>query len=247
MSHSTTKNRLATFVAVASLLVAAVAILVPYVQQRRAIEVQQEALRAERGALQEQKRQFESQQAERLSVSAVAGEGGLLRIVRDPVDYVIQVPWEITWSNTGSQALSVTECEVSVVDTSTSFYYGVDGGIYDLNLNALSLPITLQPGESRKSIVYVGLCVPERVHRIVSGLKTPTAVRSAWEALLARRLDMFGNETVCADMYGNIVTSFDKSGPYVFIRYKGDPEQPTYESRVLTGRGNTVVRNATYY
>ena len=155
-------------VAIVSLFVAIAAVALPYFEQRR---------------------QFQVLQTEELAVRLNPHTDGPIRISDKnfgPMGRLVQVPWGLTLSNTGNQKLSITRYSVTTGASPNSTYYtGIDGGMLQSDQKPLDLPLTLEPGESRSLVLFIGILVPQSVYEVLSSLKEPSlrTVVNAGDAL----------------------------------------------------------------
>lgn len=96
MSDKGSSDNIARITAIASLCIAVVAIVVPYVQQRS---------------------QFNALQAEELNLRVSPEIDGPVRLLAHDfgsLGRVVQVPWELTLSNTRNRKLSIVQYDVSM-------------------------------------------------------------------------------------------------------------------------------------
>lgn len=209
--------------AIISLFVAIAAIALPYIEQRR---------------------QFQVLQTEDLAVSLNPHTDGPIRLTDrnfGPKGRLIQVPWDLTLSNTGNQKLSIIRYSISTGASPHSNYYGgIDGGVLQADQKPLDLPLMLEPGESRSLVVFVGVLVPPAVYEVLSSLKKPglRTVRSARDALSKRGMDIYGNKV-----------SYTEYAPGIY-ELTVEPENqrsPRFWYEAVTGRGNTFLTSATEY
>lgn len=128
-------------------------------------------------ALEENKRQFQIVQSEQVSVRLNPRINGPYRLtnVNFGNSRVVQVAWDLRPTNTGNQRLSIVEYEITSGSSPGSTYYsGIDGGLVPTaGQKATSLPLTLEPGESREFLVLVGVRVPLIVYNVLSGINDP--------------------------------------------------------------------------
>jgi len=149
-------HKFARVVAIISLVVAIAAVAIPYLEQRR---------------------QFQVLQTEELDVRLNPHTDGPIRIIGNylgPMGRLVQIPWRLSLSNTGNQKLSITKYSVTTGATPNSTSYsGIDGGMLQSDQKPLDLPLTLDPGESRSFVLFVGILVPPPVYEVLSSLKEP--------------------------------------------------------------------------
>lgn len=167
---------------------------------------------------------------------------GVFRITEHnfgPSGHVVQVPWRLTLSNTGSQTLSVTERTITTGGSAGSTWYtGIDGGMFQSDQKPVELPIKLEPGESRAFIVLVGVLVPPKVLAALSSLDDPKSrtVSAATRALGKEGLDLYGNQV-----------SYREYGGGAIFEVRREQNAPTFWYQVKTGRGKEFVTSAASY
>lgn len=208
--------------ATVSLLVAIAAIIVPYTEQRR---------------------QFQVLQNEDLAIRLNPYTDGPLRITDNnlgPMGRVVQIPWELTLSNTGHQKLSITKYSITTgTSPNSTFYSGIDGGMFYPDQKPVNLPYALDPGESRLFIVLVGILVPERVYEILSSIEEHKlrTVRHAMKVLAKQGLDFYGNKVNYQEYEG---------GGHI-LTVKENDKSPTFWYKVESGRGKVFLNSAAAY
>ncbi len=219
MSDEKSSDKIARGMAIVSLLVAIAAVVVPYMQQRS---------------------QFQALQNEELVVRLNSSMNGPLRLTENsfgPKGHVVQIPWQVTLSNTGYQNLSISKYSITVGASPNSTYYsGVDGGMFTSDQQRVQLPFTLEPGESRSFRVLVGIIVPPRVYEVLSSIDGKLS--EARMVLAKQGVDLYGNEVNYQEFEG---------GSYLITLKKGSDKSPIYWFEVVTGRGNVFVTSETAY
>lgn len=219
MSDEKSADRIARGVAIFSLIVAIAAVVIPFIQQRS---------------------QFQVLQNEELFVQLNSSTNGPVRITEisfGALGYVVQMPWQITLSNTGYQNLSISKYSITVGASPNSTYYsGIDGGMFDSDQQRIDLPITLEPGESRSFVVLVGVIVPPRVHEVLSSAQG--SLSEAMTVLAEQGTDLYGNEVIYQEFEG---------GNYLITVEKEIDKSPAYWYEVVTGRGNVFLTSETAY
>ena len=222
MSDKKSKDRLAIGIAIVSLVISIAAVALPYMEQRR---------------------EFRVLQGEELSVRLNPHADGQFHITEfnfGPRGRVMQVPWELTLSNIGNQKLSITTYSVSSgISPNSTSYSGIDGGMFDLEQKPIYLPLTLEPGESRRFVLFVGILVPPKVHEALSvgHLKLRT-VGDATKILAKQGLDLYGNKVNYQEYAG---------GAYVISVEKTNQIFPTFWYQAVSGRGNICLASASTY
>lgn len=230
MTENTNSDKFARIMAVISLAVAICAILVAYLQQTYALD--------------EQKRQFQILQKEDLTVRLNPHVDGSIRITSHDLGSlgrVVQIPWEVSFSNTGNQKLSLMQYSMST-GPSPDFtsYSGIDGGIMTADQKTVKLPLLLEPGESRSFVIYVGILVTPNVYDAIS-IKSSSNVRtnSSLKLALAKQgMDLYGNHVDYQEFPG---------GEYKMTIDNENQKSPTFWCKVITGRGNVFLTSTTEY
>jgi hypothetical protein len=179
----------------------------------------------------EQKRQFAITQMENVAIRLLPETAGKVKLteIRYPFGTVVMTPWRVVVSNVGGQRLSIVETELSTGRKAGDvFYSGLNGGMYDAKQQAISLPVSLEPGDSVSYQLFVGVLVSPQVAGVLSKSRTDSLgfATQAGVDLASQRLDLFSNEISFSD---------SKSGVF-FAR--GDSISPKYWLKVRTGRGN---------
>ena len=223
MTRTDSTDKFARWVAVISLVVAIASVAVPYVEQRS---------------------QFQVMQREELSIQLNPYTDGPIRVTNDnfgPMGRVVQIPWQVTLSNTGNQKLSITNYSIRSGDSPNSTYYtGIDGGMLGSDLKPVALPISLDPGESRIYLLMIGILVPPNVNKILSSIGDPKArtMHHVEKVLAMNGIDIFGHK----------VTYQTSSGGGYSIRFDNSQiDSPTFWYRVTTGRGTAFSASAAEY
>ncbi|MDA0267484.1 MAG: hypothetical protein O3A14_11120 [Cyanobacteria bacterium] len=147
---------------------------------------------------------------------------------------IVQFPWKITISNNGSQQLFIVEYRVMQGDslTSSAFYSGIDGGLFDEDGQSVKLPIKLDAGETRIFHILVGIPIPLDVFELFPTDINPLTDRELSCALAKEGIDIFGNSVT--DMSKEFGTS--EIGCSIFYENAGKSLPFFFE--FTTGRGN---------
>lgn len=230
MTDYSQTDRFARGLAVASLVISVAAILVPYIQHRSVFN--------------EQKRQFAASQKEELTVHLDPHADGPFRITKYSIEmsHVVQIPWEVTLSNTGNQQLSVIEYCITLGPPPNfgGSYSGIDGGMFTKEDRAVDLPLAIEPGESRSVLIFVGICVPAEAYGVLSAIEDTNlrTVDHAAIALAKQGLDIYGNKVTYREYaQGSYHVTFEDEAPF----------SQRFWLRVVTGRGNISVASARLY
>lgn len=219
---SGTKDNFARTMGVLSFIVALAAVIVPYFQQKSHLEnLQQEELKV---------------------ILNPAVDGPLILTSHDYGEQgrVIQMPWQLTISNTGNRQLSIISKRLSRGETPDSvFYTGIDGGIVTEDFKPLKLPLKLESGESKSYYLYVGTMVPKQVFEILYNINEgkPVSDRAAMKVLGEHGMDIYGNKV---EYHGN------ENGK-VSIIFKEADKSPTFWLRLSTGKGNNFFASGAKY
>lgn len=227
MTENTNSDRFARVMAIVSLAVAICTILVAYLQQNSALD--------------EQKRQFQILQKEDLTVRLNPYVDGAIRIASHnlgSLGRVVQIPWEVSLSNTGNQKLSLMQYSIST-GPSPDFtsYSGIDGGIMTIDKKTVKLPLVLEPGESRSLVMYVGVLATPKVYDAIS-IKSDSNIQtnSSIKLSLAKQgMDLYGNTVGYQEFPG---------GGYMMTIDNENRKSPTFWCKVITGRGNVFLASA---
>jgi hypothetical protein len=226
----TSPDKFARITAVISLIVAIAAIAIPYVQQK--------------DALKQQQTQFDELQREDLSVRLNPHMRGVIRVTGTnfrPFGNVVQVPWGLTISNTGNRQLSIANYDLTRGDSpGAMFYTDIDGGLETLDFQPVGYPITLEPGEMRNFLLFVGITVPDKVFEILEGITEGNKVNRelATTALAIEGLDLYGNSIDYREFDG---------GAYIISVDKQNQNGQNFWCVVHTGRDNRFVVSANEY
>ncbi|MEW6715067.1 MAG: hypothetical protein AB1306_08270 [Nitrospirota bacterium] len=228
MSNNSSDN-FARITAIVSLILAIIAISVPFFQQK--------------SALQTQKEQFEELQKEDLSVQLdpyVTGELRLTDIQLGPLGHVVQIPWKLTVSNIGNRQLSITEHLITRGDSPTSMQYtGIDGGFLDRKSRPVEFPVKLEPGESETYYVFVGITVSQEIYDILASLNASKQLtdRNATKELGRKGIDIYGNSVEYKEYENGKFTYFATD--------KGKAQR--FWLQLTTGRDNIFYATAMKY
>ncbi|WP_442489125.1 hypothetical protein [Halomonas litopenaei] len=227
MSKKSPEN-FARAIAVISLIVALAAIAIPYFQQE--------------GALKQQQEQFEALQREGLSVKLSPYVSGEIRLTENDLGllgHVVQVPWRLTVSNTGSRQLSIARYDLSSVD-SVEYYSGIDGGLVTKNSQPVDLPRTLEPGETQSFFLFIGIIVPRTVYEILKELDEGNDIQriDATIALAREGVDLYGNKVD--------YTEFEEGAYHITID-SVNQKAKMFSLTIYTGRDNTFIVSASEY
>ncbi|SEN00861.1 hypothetical protein [Halomonas caseinilytica] len=223
-------DKFARITAVISLVIAIAAVAIPYVQQKAALMQQQE--------------QFDKLHREDVSIKLNPYLKGVIYITGTKLERlgsVVQVPWELTISNTGSRQLSIKNYDLTRGDSpGTTFYSDIDGGLLTLGSQPVGYPIILKPGEMRKFLLFVGITVPDKVVEILKGINEGDNIdREVATAALAKEgLDLYGNEVSYKEFEG---------GAYFLSVDEKNMNGQRFWCVVHTGRGNSFVVSASEY
>jgi len=216
------KDNFARITSILALLIALATVVMPFVQQSQ---------------------QFKTQQTEALNVILHPTVNGPIKLTGSDFGdkgVLVEMPWELTISNTGNRKLSIIEKRLSVGESpGISYYSGIDGGLFTSDFQPINLPLTLDSGESRVLLIYVGTLIPKNVFEILRTLNDGRSVtdRDALKALGKKNIDIYGNPVKFRD-HGNANFS---------ISFPSANKAPAYWIRLSTGRGNVFFGSATKY
>lgn len=208
-----TEDKLARIIGVLSLVVSTAAVLVPYFQQRA---VQQEHFIAE----------LESKGIGSYRLTKInLGENG----------QVVQSPWRVVLSNTGSLKLSVVAYSLSSgLGPGEKRYSGLDGGLTDEQGNPVTLPIVLDGGETKTVVLSVGALAATKAIEILrrSAVEKSIPIEQGNLILARSGIDIFGNSVTLKEFEGGHLIEWNK------------PQKPVYWIEITTGRGNVFRTSA---
>lgn len=203
-----------------SLIIAVVAILVPYYQQVK--ELKENVL---------------------ITVNPLQASGRVIftKHMYSEMGQVIQVPFYITISNTGSRKISLTRYFIYCYDKyGLQQYSGIDGGLVTAKGEPIYNPITLDGGDTISGFIYTGILVPEKVAKYFVDIKDKTNVDY-------RELKLFLAKKG-TDIYGNKVDYKDYGGNSYTLRVGTDQQNaPTYLYDFVTGREQHFQSNTSLY
>jgi len=206
-----------------SLVIAIAAIAIPYKQQQE---------------------QFEEVQREELSVNLNPYVSGVVRLTGNnlgPLGHVVQIPWELTVSNTGSRQLSIANYELTRGDSpGATSYSGINGGLVTRDAKPVDFPFTLEPGEMRTFLLFVGITVSDKVFNILKGLGEGENLhrKEVTHALAKEGIDLYGNNVDYKEFEG---------GAYVLSVDTENQRGQRFWCVVRTGRDNSFLGSATEY
>lgn len=153
---------------------------------------------------------------------------------------VVQIPWKLTISNTCNRTLSIIDKQVSLGDKPDSTYFsGIDGGLYSLNNEPVTLPIKLEPGDSQSYLIFVGCMIPQKAFDIIYKVRNgnPVMDRDAMKALGRNGIDIFGNPVEFKEYEGDNFS----------IKFHSSEKAPTYWISLFTGAGNRFAVSASKF
>lgn len=218
MSKEGSSDWFARAIATLSLVVAIAAIAVPYFQHK----VEQE---------------------EAIALDFNPHLGGDIKLTDynfGEIGRIVQVLWQLRISNTGNRKLSIVEYSISSGDKPYSkFFSGMDGGILDLKGNRISLPITLEPGDSLALQVYVGIMVSPKIFNILNDSRMSKPIPAQQAARILGRAGL--------DLYGNNVDFKEYKGGNFHLAVRKGAKSPRYWFCLVTGRGKSFVISASEY
>jgi hypothetical protein len=218
---SANKDYFARAISLLSLLIAIAAIYIPYYQQ-------------------------EKHHKESLSIifspDIAVGDIILTKYSFGDLGRVIQMPWQLTISNSGQDRLSVVEYQLSIGEKmGLLLFSGIDGGIRSKDWRNEKLPITLDGGESKTFAIYVGVQTPKEIYDILKSMSPENdriSYRRAFKELARKGYDFYGNK-IWFKEYEN--------DSYELVIKKEHPISPVVWIELLTGRGNKFYANGSKY
>jgi len=150
---------------------------------------------------------------------------------------VIQVPWQMIISNTGSRMLSVVKYSLFRVRLTTeafegeSFYTGINGGLFKPNGEQVTFPLILDAGESQLLTAYVGILTDPEAFDILKKNFNDQAFKMLDAVRVLGRAKK--------DIYGNKATLYEFEGGSFMLDVDPDNQKaPLFMFEISTGRGN---------
>ena len=213
-------DRFARLVSILSLIISTVAIIVPYMQYRQ-----------------------EQQEGVSFVVDRDYRESGKMKLTKysfGTEGKVVQVPWKFVISNTASRKLSIVNYSIHSGNFSGSSYYsGLDGGMYDEEGNQVKLPITLESGDSKILDIYIRIMVPQKVFDILYKINNDSlSSHRAFLILSRKNLDIYGNTVEFTEYPG---------GASIWQIDRAQQKSPRYWFQITTGRGNLFTTSTSEY
>ncbi len=228
MSNQHTDN-FARIIAIVSLIIAILAVVVPFSQQ---LYIQKK-----------QNKQFEQLQKEDLSLNLSPYVDGTMKITEinlGTMGHVVQVPWKLIISNNGNRNLSIVSFDVRRGELEGNmFYTGINGGVFTQAKTPEPLPINLEAGESKILIVNIGITVPTLVYDIlVSNGKENILTDGIATKILGRKgVDLYGNKVEFRE--------YDQESYSLTIEETEKAQRIWIE--FVTGRNNKFITQAKKY
>ncbi|KAF0139903.1 MAG: hypothetical protein FD122_2918 [Stygiobacter sp.] len=224
MSKESKNDKIARWIASISLLLAIISVIIQYYQQNL------------------QKEQFLIQQKEELTIKLNPYTNGLIRLTKTnygELGSVLQVPWEIIFSNNGNRKLSITNYLITAGEKPESMHYSdIEGGIFEKS-NPVSLPIVLDVGESKTYFVLIGLLIKPMEYEMLSSIKNiPLTVQEASKYLAKKGTDFYGNKVNYQEY---------KGGGLMFSITSENRKSQRFWFKATTGKGNVYFGSAAMY
>lgn len=195
--------------AILGLIVAGVAVLLPYFQT-------------------------EADKREHLTIVAVPERpDGIIRLSADESkSQAVQIPWVVTLSNTGRTKLSVVSYQAVelIGDSGISSFPGLDGGLTDRMNKTVTLPLTLDAGESTSLRIYLGFIPTRQIAELLRSMYAARGRVTAGEtfvALAEQGLTIYGGKATMRE---------DDGARAVTIDAESQPRPPIYGLICRTGR-----------
>jgi hypothetical protein len=159
---------------------------------------------------------------------------------------VIQVPWQLIISNTGSRKLSVVKYRLFRVrltnETSEGelFYTGINGGLFKPNGEQVTFPLILDAGESQLLTAYVGILTDPEAYDILKKNFNDKAFKmlDAVRVLGRAKRDIYGNKAILYEFEG---------GSFQLNVDPNNQKAPLFMFEISTGRGNQFAAVASDY
>ncbi len=185
--------------------------------------------------------QYRQGQVEELSldINPYINEGAIRLTNHDLGEFgkVIQVPWQLIITNTGSRKLSVVKYRSHQVGKTgekyngESFYSGVDGGLYNTNGEPIIFPLILEGGDSSILNAYVGLRADPGSYEILKNKfnRQDCEMADAMVVLGRAKKDIYGNKTTLYEL---------EDDSFHFVVDPKNKKTSTFIFEIQTGRGN---------
>lgn len=204
----------------ASVLISALAVLVPFAQQ----EFLRQEGKAERVAI---------AAARSLDLPLVDSGSNFARSGR-----LINEPWRITLSNNGSRTISVVDLQIEKHEgNSQVFYTGLNAGLFNQDGSALHMPVQLQAGESQIIIGHVGIVAPFNAYAALKDQFDQNSGKvnnlTAIQLLARSHIDLYGNPVEYQEF---------KSGGFL-IKANSNTKLPVFAVRLKTGAGSEFLQS----
>jgi hypothetical protein len=218
---SANKDSFARAISLLSLIIAIAAIYIPYYQQ-------------------------EKQHKENLIIlfnpGLAVGDIILTNYSFKDLGRVIQIPWQLTISNSGHNRLSIVEYQLSMgVKAGSVLFKGLDGGIKNKDWQDEKMPITLDGGESKTFAIYVGVQANKEVYDILKSMSQNSdriSYKRAFRELAKKGYDFYGNKVWFKEY---------RDDSYELMVKNEHPASPMVWIELLTGRGNKFYSNGSNY
>lgn len=208
MSDETTPDWWARGFGIAGILIGLAAIVVPVLMER-------------------------SERQERLGVWMRPNSEGVVLLPDDPTaSNVIQVPWLVTLSNTGSVTFSITAYDVVLVEGQAISRYS---NMVNLPRNAdntpLILPISLGPGESTTIKLHFGFMSQPDVMETLVALQSRIGaftLNESFTNLASNGMTIYGGTATYEE--------FEGGGTLITLGSETPEIEPIYRIEFITGR-----------
>jgi hypothetical protein len=196
--------------------------------------------------------QYFQDQKEMLSIDVKRIYDGEIKLTEytdiDNLGHVIQMPWRVIISNLGNKKASVIEFKIENIhllkadsnQNETSIFFGVNGGLFNLDGVEVQYPIILEGGESRIFTAYAGILTKNKVYEILQKNSVENMVS------LSSAKKILGNENT--DFFGNNAKLYELENGYCYIDV--DPKRRKLYSYVFeftTGKKKHVPKLISEY
>jgi len=149
--------------------------------------------------------------------------------------------WDYTLINNGDRTISVLSLDLKKLDArGVVMYSGMNGGVLDMSLKAVALPMSIEPGQSRRLVLKIrapidSLAFSYQIHAFPDS--TIPSIVAAANILADKGLDFFGNRT----------RGIRADGRIVGFEVQELTREPSFGVTVETGRGTRVSAVAGWY
>jgi hypothetical protein len=187
---------------------------------------------------------FDQGRTEDLSVSASLSKGAnLLRCTSfGSRELIIQTPASVLVANNSDRKISIIDYKVfQMVEPGRRRYYSrITSGIFNPEGSAISLPFSIEAGDSRRMEILLGVWAERKAAEEIRK-------RSLCQKTFSRRtlMQVLGKKGL--DIYDNAV-KLEYNGPsLIFYGPSTDAKEQEFELTFITGRGSRFRASTSWY